>query len=228
MTCLSITDLACLRGDRLVFEALSTQLNPGDGLLLTGRNGSGKSSFLRMVSGLLEPFDGTILINGRNPYADWRATAPSVVFVGHEDPVKGALTVQENLSFWASLSEDAPLAKSQLSDIMRTLHLRHLANAPGTALSSGQRRRVSLARLMLSQADLWLMDEPTTGLDTDSVAQIEEVVADHRAKGGIVLLSTHVAFSLPNGRTLDMGDYTPAISRSSQLFPTSTLSETSL
>lgn len=206
---LSTKNLTCLRGNRLIFEGVTLALEPGDGLLLTGPNGSGKSSLLRVLAGLLEPFDGALFINGRNPYEDRSITRDKVVYIGHSDPIKRTLTVQESMMFWAGLSEAAAKKRAQIPEILERLNIAHLANAMGGVLSSGQKRRVSLARLMMSGASLWLIDEPTVGLDINSVTRIEDIVSQHRATGGAVILSTHVAFSLPGGKTLDMGDFAP-------------------
>lgn len=202
MTRLSATDLTCLRGARLVFEGLSFSLKAGDALLLTGPNGSGKSSLIRLMAGLLEPLDGTISFGDEG---DGRA---SVAYVGHQDPIKPTLTVREELSFWAALhgfqNSDA------IDRALNALNLVDLASAPGRILSSGQRRRSTLAQLVVSEAPIWLLDEPTVGLDTASVGLVERLVADHRAAGGIVVLSTHIEIALPGGTTLDLGDYAPS------------------
>lgn len=200
---LSATDLTCLRGARLVFEGLSFALKAGDALLLTGPNGSGKSSLIRVLAGLLEPLDGSI---------DWGSDgvehATTVAYVGHQDPIKPTLTVREELAFWAALQGMASGGEA-IARAMEALNLTDLADAPGRILSSGQRRRSTLARLLVSEAPIWLLDEPTVGLDTASVALVERLIADHRAAGGIVVLSTHIEIALPGGASLDLGDFAP-------------------
>lgn len=203
MAQLTASQLTCLRGARLVFEGVSFSLDAGDALLLTGPNGSGKSSLLRLLAGLLAPFDGSI---GGEDHHD-------IAYIGHHDPVKPTLSVHEMLTFWAALSATDPVDDQDVSAIMAALDLTALRDAPGRVLSSGQRRRLSLARLPLVQAAVWLMDEPTVGLDTKSVASVETLVAQHRAAGGIAVLSTHIEFNLPGAKTLDLGDFTPAAFR---------------
>ena len=194
MTRLAASHLTCLRGARLVFEDLGFDLAGGDALLLTGPNGSGKSSLMRVLAGLLEPFDGSVDLDG------------TAAYIGHHDPVKPTLTVQESLDFWASLYG---AAASDVDTALEELALTDLAPIQGRLLSSGQRRRLTLARLLVQGAEIWLMDEPTVGLDTAAVKRVEALVAAHRANGGIVVLSTHIEFALPGAQTLDLGDFAP-------------------
>jgi heme exporter protein A len=210
MARLTATSLTCLRGPRLVFEGLDFSLDAGDALLLTGPNGSGKSSLLRLLAGLLSPLDGQITANGRPISDDMEGHRAATAYLGHLDPVKPTLSVQENARFWATLLGTPDRVDAALA----TLNLTELAALSGRVLSSGQRRRLSLTRLLLSPADLWLLDEPTVGLDTNAVAAVEQMVVDHRAQGGVVILSTHIEFQLPGAKTLDLGDFTPAAFRS--------------
>jgi heme exporter protein A len=189
----------------LVFENLGFHLEAGDALLLTGPNGSGKSSLLRLLAGLLTPLDGQITAHGSPISDDMEGHRASTAYLGHLDPVKPTLSVRESVQFWATMLG----TQDQVDAALATLNLSELAASPGRVLSSGQRRRLSLTRLLLSPADLWLLDEPTVGLDTRAVACVEQMVADHRAKGGVVILSTHIEFKLPGAKTLDLGDFTP-------------------
>lgn len=207
MAILSAHRLTCLRGARLVFEDLGFTLDAGGALLLTGPNGSGKSSLLRLLAGLLEPFDGHLEIDGAPVAADREGQRARIAYIGHADPVKSTLTVRETLSFWADLA--GLRDRRRLDAALGALDLSALADARGAILSSGQRRRLSLARLLVSDADIWLLDEPTVGLDTVSVRAVEALVADHRRNGGSVVLSTHIEFTLPGGQSLDLGDYAP-------------------
>ena len=152
--------LTCQRGGRLVFSDLDFTVGAGEALLLTGANGSGKSSLLRIMAGLLTPAEGVLRLEGTAVTEDpdnWRA---SLAFVGHHDPVKPVMTVRENLSFWARLA-----GSDRLDDALDAFGLADLADTPGRFLSAGQRRRTNLARLLVSQSRIWLLDEPSTALD---------------------------------------------------------------
>jgi heme exporter protein A len=178
-TLLEARSLACLRGGRLVFTGLSFRLDAGEALVLTGSNGSGKSSLLRLVAGLVPVFAGTL---------DWTGAPGSIAYLGHQDAVKPILTPRETLRFWGAVAGAAPNAA-----------------AIDAALAA-----VGLARFELDPAQLWLLDEPTLGLDTTSVARLEARVAQHRARGGIVMLATHVPLALGCARGLALEDFAMA------------------
>ncbi len=191
-------DLICVRGERRVFAHLRFALDPGDALVLTGANGSGKTSLLRLMAGLGRPADGEIRWNGEDIAADPQAHNARLQFAGHGDAIKPALTARENVAFWTALrgggDPDAGLAAFALGP---------LASVPGRFLSAGQRRRVNLARLAAARADLWLLDEPATALDADSVACLRAAIARHRAEGGMVALSSHGDLDIPGATNLD-------------------------
>ncbi|HZS85449.1 MAG TPA: heme ABC exporter ATP-binding protein CcmA [Stellaceae bacterium] len=195
-------DLACWRGERLVFAGLSFALGPGEALLLTGPNGSGKSSLLRLMTGLLAPAAGTLLWDGVAIARDPAAHRARLHFIGHQDAVKPILTVGETIAFWGGLrggsNAEAALARFGLD---------RLAETPCRLLSAGQRKRLSLARLLASLAPLWLLDEPTTGLDDASVGALEAAMAAHRADGGIVVAATHIPLALAGAQRLSLADY---------------------
>jgi heme exporter protein A len=193
---LEVRDLACLRGERAVFAGLSFRVSAGSAVLLTGANGAGKSTLLRLLAGLLHPAEGAILWRGEDVAADPGAHAARLRYLGHQDAVKPALTVAENLAFFARLwgGEVAPA--------LAALDLLPLADLPARVLSSGQKRRLALARLALAPAPLWLLDEPTTGLDAASVERLRPLLAAHRAAGGIVLAATHILLPLEDAEEL--------------------------
>ena len=195
-------DLACIRGERVVFMGLSFRIEPGAALLVTGPNGAGKSSLLRVMAGLLPAVAGDLLWNGVPIHAGEEPHGARLGFVGHHDAVKTALSVAENVSFWAGLRGGGAigpaLARFGLSD---------LADFPAKLLSAGQKRRLALARLLAAPAPLWLLDEPTLGLDRVSVAALEQAIADHRAGGGMVAVSTHAEIALPGAVALDLGAF---------------------
>jgi heme exporter protein A len=198
--------LACLRGARLVFSHLDFQLSAGGALLLVGHNGSGKSSLLRLLAGLSRPFAGGLFWQNDPIAADLEAHRARLRYAGHQDAVKPALTALENLSVWAGL-DGLPDPKGRALAALGRVDLSHIADMPGRYLSAGQKKRVNLARLALtpaSHAPLWLLDEPATALDRDSVARLAGLMARHRADGGMVVLSTHSAIDLPGAQVLDV------------------------
>ncbi len=186
--------LAAIRGERLVFSGLSFALPPGGALLLEGPNGSGKSTLLRVLAGLGRAEVGTLRWNGEDALSDRTTHATRVAYLGHQDAVKPGLTVAENLAFWGTPPE--------IETALARLNLARLAPLPARMLSAGQKRRLALARLALATAPIWLLDEPTLGLDTASVAALGTMLADHRATGGVVLAATHLPLPLPGAETL--------------------------
>lgn len=181
-----------MRGERAVFAGLSFALPAGAALLLTGANGAGKSTLLRILAGLLRPAEGKVLWHGADTAADPAGHAGRMRYLSHQDALKPTLTVTENLAFFARLwgGEVAPA--------LDALGLGPLADLPARVLSSGQKRRLALARLALAPAPLWLLDEPTTGLDAASVERLRPLLAAHRAGGGIVIAATHIPLPLDN------------------------------
>ena len=171
---LVVKDLACLRGDRLLFEDLSFTVVPGGALHLEGPNGSGKSSLLRLLAGLLRPFAGQI-------------SAPALSYLGHDVALKPRMTLIRELHHWARLDG----GEARLAGAMAAMNVAGLADVPCRHLSSGQRRRAGLARAMASGAPLWLLDEPTAGLDTASAQLLADAMAGHRAAGGMVVAAVH-------------------------------------
>ena len=193
---LEARDLACLRGERAIFAGLSFRVAPGEALLLTGANGAGKSSLLRLLAGLLAPAEGQLLWDGADALADRPGHAARLRYLSHQDALKPSLTARENLDFFARLwggDPDAALA---------ALGLGPLAGLPARVLSSGQKRRLALARLALAPAPLWLLDEPTVGLDAASVGRLGGLLARHRSAGGMVLAATHLPLPMPAAREL--------------------------
>jgi heme exporter protein A len=196
-TLLKADCLACLRGGRLVFAGLSFRLDAGEALVLTGPNGSGKSSLLRLVAGLVPAYAGTL---------NWSGAPGSIAYLGHQDAVKPALTPRETLRFWGAVCGAAPKAAA-IDAALAAVGLEGVDALPCRYLSAGQRRRLALARLEIDPAQLWLLDEPTLGLDVASVARLEARVARHRARGGIVMLATHVPLAVGSAHGLALEDF---------------------
>ena len=192
-------ELACWRGERAVFAGLSFRLAPGGAMLLTGANGAGKSSLLRVLAGLIPAAEGRLLWHGEDALADRVAHAGRLRYLSHADALKPSLTARENLHFYARLWG------GEVEPALALLGLAELADLPARVLSSGQKRRLALARLALgapASAPIWLLDEPTVGLDAASVERLGGLLARHRAAGGMVLAATHLPLPLPDAREL--------------------------
>lgn len=200
--------LGCVRGGRVVFAQLDFAVAPGDGLVLLGPNGSGKSSLLRVMAGLLKPAAGALRWGDASVADNPEQHAARAHYVGHHDAIKPVLSVAENLRFWARLHEPhAARAAGAVERALERFGLAHLRDVPGKMLSAGQKRRTNLARLLAAPSPLWLLDEPTTALDKASIKVLEQVFAEHRASGGMVVLSTHQDVDLPGARTLRVDDF---------------------
>jgi heme exporter protein A len=195
--------LACVRGERLVFENLSFYARPGEALLLTGPNGSGKSSLLRLMAGLLAPAAGRLSWGGAAVADDPDSHRVRVHYVGHLDALKPALTVAENLAFYAAL-RGRPPESDTLDTAMTAFRLDKLADTPARFLSQGQRRRAALARLLAAPAPLWLLDEPTLALDDASLAGLGAVLSGHLARGGHVVAATHAPIAVIRSQRLEL------------------------
>ena len=206
-------DLACRRGERLVFQGAAFRVPPGGVLLLTGANGSGKTSLLRLVAGLLTPAAGRLLWGATPVAADFAGHRSRLNYVGHLDALKSAATPREMLVFWAALrGRRLPHAAPALDQALAAFALDEVADWPSRWLSAGQRRRVALARLLAAPAPLWLLDEPMTALDAASQGRLLAVIADHRAAGGMAIIATHTAMTLEASATLVLDRLAPHVS----------------
>ena len=186
-------NLTCVRGGRVIFSGLDFALASGEALHVAGPNGCGKSSLLRLLSGLLRPARGVVNCRHRLHY------------LGHRNAFKNLLSVRENLATWAGAERNA--AREDLA--LSCFQLDKLSETPAALLSSGQGRRLALARLVAVDRPLWLLDEPSVGLDTASVAGLEQVIARHREQGGAVILTTHTPLSLPQAAVLNLENNRP-------------------
>lgn len=186
---LAFAGVTCVRGGRVLFEALSFSLAAGAAGVVSGPNGVGKSSLLRIAAGLLRPGDGTVTHPSRALMADAHALDPSRRLI-------------DALVFWASLDPDPATARDRAARALTAVGLAAIAEVPVRLLSTGQRRRAALARVVASGATVWLLDEPANGLDTASVGTLEQVIARHRADGGIALVATHTPLALPAAQSI--------------------------
>lgn len=196
-------DLACLRGGRIVFARLAFRVDAGGLLVLRGPNGAGKSSLLRMMAGLIGPAHGALSWNGDDIADDPDTHRARTAYAGHSDALKPALTVAEHLVFHAKLRGHAA---DKVAAALDAFALAKFAELPARLLSQGQRKRVALARLIAAPTPLWLLDEPTNGLDADSTARLEAAIAAHRETGGIVVAATHLDFAGAGATTLTLGE----------------------
>jgi len=196
---LSVADLACRRSDRLIFEGFGFTLRNGEAIALTGRNGAGKSSLIAMLCGRLRPDAGTIRVAGG---AGDTPLSELSHLVGHRDGLKTALTARDNLAFAQALLGD-PAASP--GEALAAIGLPHVADLPVGYLSAGQRRRVALARLLVSRRPFWLLDEPMSALDEAAQAMLVRLMQGHLADGGAILAATHGPLGLAEARELRIG-----------------------
>ena len=197
---LEIKNLAAIRGDHLLFEDLSFAVAEGEAIALTGRNGAGKTTLLRMIAGLVPLASGRVLWAGEDALADLNAYHARLAYLGHQDAVKPGLTVTENLRTWAAGRRAE--REAAIEAALEQVDLLDLADIPARMLSAGQKRRLAIARLCLRPMALWLLDEPVTGLDTASVLLFGDMIARHRAQGGMVIAATHQDLPMPGGRSV--------------------------
>jgi len=209
MTRFAAHELSCRRGGRRVFDGLSFSLGTGQALILRGANGTGKSSLLRVLAGLLEAASGALTWEGASLQDDPDAHRQRLHYLGHADPIKPVLTVTENLMFWAELGEAGP-GPDRLNHALETFDLVHLRDLPARFLSAGQKRRLNLARLLAAERPLWLLDEPTTALDQASSAQVAQAIEAHCMAGGMVIASTHLELGLKSAETLSLDNFAVA------------------
>jgi heme exporter protein A len=194
---LKATGLRCDRGGRTVFRDAGFVLAGGQMMQLTGPNGSGKSSLLRLVAGLNEAVVGTLALDGG---AEELSIGQQAHYIAHQEAVKAALTVAENLAFWQRF-----LGGGDVEAALAAFDLTRLAHYSAGLLSAGQKRRLALARIVLVRRVLWLLDEPTVGLDVASQERLSRVMAAHLGEGGMIIAATHVPLGLEPQVRLELG-----------------------
>jgi heme exporter protein A len=193
------SDLACVRGGREVLRNLSFAVAAGEVLLVTGPNGVGKSTLLRLVAGLVRPVEGSLALEG----GDSEMTiGEQAHYLGHQDALKPSLSVGENLGFWAEFLGGSA---AEVAAGLAAVGLDSLTRLPAAYLSAGQRRRLSLARLVAVPRPIWLLDEPTSALDSSAQAMLAGLMRSHLAGGGLILAATHGPIGLEEARELRLG-----------------------
>ncbi|SED17138.1 heme exporter protein A [Pseudomonas saponiphila] len=197
--------LSCERDWRMLFEHLELRLTGGDMVQISGPNGSGKTSLLRLLAGLMQPTSGQVLLNGQPLHGQRAELARNLLWIGHAAGIKDVLTPEENLNWLCALHQRA--TRDAIWQALAAVGLRGFEDVACHTLSAGQQRRVALARLYLDGPPLWILDEPFTALDKQGVAQLEEHLANHCERGGMVVLTTHHTLArMPSGyRDLDLG-----------------------
>ena len=193
---LTASNLACIRGGREVFAGLNFSLSSGEAMMVTGRNGAGKSSLLRMIAGLLCVSDGRLALSDADA-----VLAEQAHYLGHQDAIKNSLSVGENLQFWA----DYLGSREAIEPALQAVELIPLAGLPAAYLSAGQRRRLSIARLVAVKRPVWLLDEPTSALDVPSQKRLAELMREHLAGGGMIVAAAHGSIGLERARELMLG-----------------------
>lgn len=193
-------NLACERGGRTVFSGVNFKLAGGEALVITGRNGAGKSSMLRLIAGLLRVANGSLSFSGG---ADEATLSEQAHYLGHLDAIKPSLSVGENLQFWARyLGAPAGVA---IAPALDAVGLASLAGLPAAYLSAGQRRRLSIARLLAVKRPIWLLDEPTSALDAPSQERLAALMKTHRSAGGLIVAAAHGPIGLEQPAELQLG-----------------------
>lgn len=186
------------RGGEPVFGPLNFSLDAGEALVVTGENGSGKSTLLRVIAGLLPAASGSVRLEG----AEDDQVASAAHYLGHQNAMKTALSVNENLDFWREFQGEPFLNNDEALDEVGLADLGHL---PFGYLSTGQKRRVSIAKLLVSHRQIWLLDEPTAGLDARSERRFAALMAAHLDDGGIIVAATHIPLGIEGAKDLVMG-----------------------
>ena len=196
MSFFEIKNISCIRGNKLLFKNLNFKLNNNQLLVIKGANGSGKTTLLKILSGLLNPISGSIIVNKRNINLSKDEYFKQFEYIGHENAIKSALTVRENLNFYLKIKKS--LDKKNFEKAIETFNLKNLIDIKTENLSSGEKRRVSLSRLILSNSKIWFLDEPTNGLDKKNTLIFFKILKHHLNSNGLAIIASHDEIKIKN------------------------------
>ena len=199
---LEISGLECIRDNRLIFKDINFSVESNQTMLVRGKNGSGKTSLLRVLAGYIKNYSGNILFNGNNIKSD-NELLSEFRFLGQQNTLKGNLSVQQNIAMWELIYQ----VKSDINEISKILNIEQILNVDINSLSDGQKKRVSLARLIISNAKVWLLDEPLVYLDQDKIDLLQNIILRHNKRGGITIYSSNTNINLEYDSSIIMDDY---------------------
>ena len=196
MSFFEIINISCIRGNKLLFKNLNFKLKNQELLVIKGANGSGKTTLLKILSGLLKPLSGSIIFDKKNINTSKDEYLKLFEYIGHENAIKNALTVRENLNFYLKIKKN--LKKENFKNAIKIFNLKHLLDIKIENLSSGEKRRVSLSRLILSNSKIWFLDEPTNSLDKKNTLIFFKILNQHLKSNGIAVIASHDEINIKN------------------------------
>ena len=199
---LEINGLECIRDNRLIFKDINFSVESNQTMLVRGKNGSGKTSLLRVLAGYIKNYSGNILFNNNNIKSD-NELLSEFRFLGQQNTLKGNLSVQQNIAMWELIYQ----VKCDIHEISKILNIEQILNLDINSLSDGQKKRVSLARLIISNAKVWLLDEPLVYLDQDKIDLLQNIILKHNKRGGITIYSSNTNINLEYDNSIIMDDY---------------------
>ena len=196
MSFFEIKNISCIRGNKLLFKNLNFKLNKKELLVIKGANGSGKTTLLKILSGLLKPISGSIIINKKNINILKDEYFKYFEYIGHENAIKTALTVRENLNFYLKIKKN--LTTKNFEKAIKIFNLKNLLDIKIENLSAGEKRRISLSRLILSNSKIWFLDEPTNGLDKINTVNFFKILKQHLQLNGLAIIASHDDVKIKN------------------------------
>jgi len=196
-------NITCRRGNKIIFRNLNFRVDGGMATIISGKNGSGKTSLLRILANLLKPKSGDLIWRGKSVYKNLEDYYKQITFVSDKNSSKGNLSVMENMNFWKNLYSSS-ITHEGLMKLLDNLNLRNFMNELANKLSSGQRRKLELTRLIIEERNFWILDEPFLGLDQDTINIIGQTITDHLIQKGLVILTSHTPVSISSKKYIDL------------------------